>query len=173
MAKPNPEEYPEFFKIYVNLIDDDDIVNVLLNQSQELQELLKEITEEVADKSYAFGKWTLKEVIGHMIDNERLFIARALRIARGDKQKLPGYDQDFYVKSARFFRRKLEDLAQEMLLLRVADLLLIKSFDEIELAERGVVNDYEITVNAILYVLAGHERHHIDYIKENYLGGKQ
>lgn len=172
MPKPTIDEYPEFFKIYINLIDDDDIVSVLLNQSQELQDLLKDITEEVADKSYAFGKWTLKEVIGHMIDNERLFIARALRIARGDKQRLPGYDQDSYVKNGRFFRRTIEDLAQEMLLLRVADLLFIKSFDETELAQRGIVNDYEITVNALLYVLAGHERHHINYIKENYLPRK-
>ncbi|MCX7832601.1 MAG: DinB family protein [Ignavibacteria bacterium] len=172
MPKPTPEEYPEFFKIYVSLIEDDDIVSILLNQSQELQDLLKNISEEIANKSYAFGKWTLKEVVGHMIDNERLFIARALRIARGDKQRLPGYDQDSYVKNGRFFRRTLEDLSQEMLLLRVADLLLIKSFDETELAERGIVNDYEITVNAILYVLAGHERHHINYIKENYLAQK-
>lgn len=169
MAKPSPEEYPEFFKIYVSLIEDDNIINVLSLQSQELQELLKNISEESANKSYAFGKWTLKEVIGHMLDNERLFIARALRIARGDKQRLPGYDQDTYVRSGRFFRRTLEDLTQEMLLLRAADLLLIKSFDETELAERGIVNDYEVTVNAILYILAGHERHHIDYIKDNYL----
>ncbi len=172
MPKPTPEEYPNFFSIYVNLIEDDDIVNVLMLQSKELQDLLKDIPEEVADKSYAFGKWTLKEVIGHMIDNERLFIARALRIARGDKQRLPGYDQDSYVKNGRFFRRTLEEMAQEMLLLRVADLLLIKGFDETELSERGIVNDYEITVNAILYVLAGHERHHINYIKENYLSAK-
>lgn len=172
MPKPTIDEYPEFFKIYINLIDDDDIVSVLLNQSQEIQDLLKDIPEEIADKSYAFGKWTLKEVIGHMIDNERLFIARALRIARGDKQRLPGYDQDTYVKNGRFFRRTLEDLAQEMLLLRVADLLFIKSFDETELTQRGIVNDYEITVNALLYVLAGHERHHINYIKENYLTQK-
>lgn len=169
MSKPLPQEYPEYKFIYLNLLEDDDIVNILSGHSNELQELLKNVSEEDAEKSYAFGKWTLKEVIGHLLDNERVFIARALRIARGDKQRLPGYEPDDYIKNAKWFERTLKSLLEEMLLLRAADLLLIKSFDENDLQRRGFVEDDEYTVNAILYVIAGHEKHHINYIKENYL----
>lgn len=169
MPKPSPEEYPEFQSRYINLEDDEDIINILSRQSNELQELLKNIPEHDAGKSYAFGKWTLKEVVGHLLDNERVFIARALRIARGDKQRLPGYEPDDYVKEAKYFERTLKSLMEEMLLLRAADILLIKSFDENDLLRRGFVEDYEMTVNATLYILAGHEKHHIAYIKENYL----
>ena len=169
MSKPLPEEYPEYKFIYLNLLEDDDIVNILSSQSNELQELLKNVSEEDAEKSYAFGKWTLKEVIGHLLDNERVFIARALRIARGDKQRLTGYEPDDYIKNAKWFERTLKSLLEEMLLLRAADLLLIKSFDENDLQRRGFVEEDEYTVNAILYVTAGHEKHHINYIKENYL----
>jgi uncharacterized damage-inducible protein DinB len=169
MSKPLPEEYPEYKFIYLNLLEDDDIINILSSQSNELQELLKNVPEEDAEKSYAFGKWTLKEVVGHLLDNERVFIARALRIARGDKQRLPGYEPDDYIKNAKWFERSLKSLLEELLLLRAADLLLIKSFDENDLLRRGFVEEDEYTVNAILYVLAGHEKHHINYIKENYL----
>jgi uncharacterized damage-inducible protein DinB len=169
MTKPLPEEYPEFYSIYINLLEDDDIVNILSQQSNELQNLLKNISEEEAGKSYAFGKWTLKEVMGHLLDNERVFVARALRIARKDKQRLPGYEPDNYVKNAKYFERSLKSLLEEMLLLRAADLLLISSFDEDDLSRTGIVDDFELTVRATLFVFAGHEKHHINYIKENYL----
>jgi len=169
MSKPISGEYPEHQSIYINLIQEDNIINILSKQSEELQKLLENISEEESGKSYAFGKWTLKEVIGHLLDNERVFIARALRIARGDKQRLPGYEPDDYVKNSKCFERSLKSLMEEMLLLRAADILLIGSFDESDLFRRGFVEDYEITVNATLFILAGHEKHHINYIKENYL----
>ncbi|MBN1633166.1 MAG: DinB family protein [Ignavibacteria bacterium] len=169
MSIPSPGEYPEYKFIYLNLLEDDDIVNILSRQSNELRDMLSNVPEEIADKSYAFGKWTLKEVIGHLLDNERVFIARALRIARGDKQRLPGYEPDDYIKNAKWFDRTLKSLLEEMLLLRAADILLIKSFDVNDLQRRGFVEDDEYTVNSILYVIAGHEKHHINFIKENYL----
>lgn len=170
MPRPLPLEYPEFFGLYINLVPEGDVISILGEQSKTLQHMLSQISEEQSEKSYAFGKWTLKEVLGHLMDNERLFVARALRIARGDKQNLPGYDQDEYVKNARCFKRTLKDMLEEMLMLRAANILLFKSFDEEDLQRRGFVNDYEITVNALMYVLAGHEAHHLNYIKENYLG---
>lgn len=169
MPKPSPGEYPEYKFIYLNLLGDDDIINILSRQFNEIQEMLINVPEEDAEKSYAFGKWTLKEVIGHLLDNERVFIARALRIARGDKQCLPGYEPDDYIKNAKWFDRTLKSQLEEMQLLRAADILLIKSFDENDLQRRGFVEEDEYTVNAILYVIAGHEKHHINFIKENYL----
>ncbi len=167
--KPFKEEYPEFFEGYINLVREGNIIEILSEQSQDLQETLSLFSDEDADKTYAFGKWTLKELVGHLIDNERLFVARALRISRGDKQMLPGYDQDDYVKNGRFFRRPLKELKEELLLLRAANILFFKSFDDHDLMQRGYVNDYEITVHGILFVLAGHERYHIDFIKQTYV----
>lgn len=167
--KPFKEEYPDFLEDYINLVREGNIIEILSEQSQKLQEILSLFKEKDADKTYAFGKWTLKEVVGHLIDNERLFVARALRISRGDKQRLPGYDQDDYIKNGRFFRRSLKELKEELLLLRACDILFFKSFDDFELMQRGYVNDYEITVHGILFTLAGHEKYHIEFIKQNYI----
>ena len=168
-----PDQYPLFLKIYVDIVKDFDILDTLGASSTELQNLLKNISEENANKSYAFGKWTIKEIVGHLLDTERIFTSRALRIARGDKQRLPGFEQENYVKNGKFFQRKLDDLIQELLLVRASDLMLFKSFDDMDLMQRGYVSDYEISVNGILYVLAGHELHHINIIKTLYLPFKK
>jgi hypothetical protein len=167
--KPFVEEYPDFFAEYISLVREGNLIDILSEQSQDLQETLSLFSEEDANKTYAFGKWTLKEVIGHLLDNERLFVARAVRISRGDKQMLPGYDQDDYVKNGRFFRRSLKELKEELLMLRAANILLFKGFDDHELMQRGYVNDYEITVHGLLFSLAGHEKYHILFIKQNYI----
>ncbi|HPS65051.1 MAG TPA: DinB family protein [Ignavibacteria bacterium] len=168
-----PDEYPEYYKIYVDLVKDYNILDTLGASSTELQNLLKNISDEDADKSYAFGKWTIKEIVGHLLDTERIFTSRALRIARGDRQRLPGFEQEDYVKNAKFFQRKLDDLIQELLLVRASDLMLFRSFDDVDLMQRGYVSDYEVTVNGILYILAGHELHHINVIRTLYLPFKK
>lgn len=163
------DEYPEYYKIYVDLIGEGDILDVLGAGTTALQSLLKNLSDEEADKSYAFGKWTIKEIVGHLLDTERIFTARALRIARGEKQHLANFDQEDYVKHGKFFQRKLDDMTQELLLLRAADLMLFRSFDDVDMMQRGYVSDYEVTVKGILYILAGHELHHINSIQTLYL----
>lgn len=118
--------------------------------------------------SYEEGKWTVKEVVGHLIDTERVMAYRAVCIARGEKQPLPGFDQDAYVKSGNFNKRELFDLIYEFRLLRESNMLLAKGFDEKALQRRGVASKNEVTVLALLYIIAGHEKHHMNILQERY-----
>ena len=169
MSRPLQEEYPEYDNLYINLVKEGDILDILEKQSKEIQLFLTAISEEKGNHSYAFGKWTIKEILGHLIDSERILSCRAIRIARKDKQSLPGYDSDEYVKNANFYRRTMQDLCEEMLLLRAANLKQFMFFDDNDLNQKGIANEHEYSVNAILYIIAGHEIHHINFIKDNYL----
>jgi len=170
MNRPLTGEYPEYYNQYINLVKTGDIVNILEEQSTFVQGFLSGITEEQGNKTYAFGKWTLKETLGHMIDNERIMAYRFLRIVRRDKQALPGFDQDEYVLHGKFFNRKIKDLTDEKLLVRASNIILFRNTDPQDLLLRGTFNEIEISARALLYIIAGHEIHHIEYIKENYLG---
>jgi hypothetical protein len=169
MNRPTPEEYPEYYNQYLGLVKEGDIISILEEQSVYVQNFISSIPEEKGDYTYGFGKWTIKEVFGHLLDSERIFCYRALRIARRDKQPMPGYDQDEYVKNSKYFKRTLKEIADEMLMLRGANLKFFKSFDETDFMERGTANEMEFSVRGILYVLAGHELYHINFIKDNYL----
>lgn len=169
MDRPTPEEYPVYYNQYLNLVKEGDIINILEEQSLYVQKFIASIPEEKGDSTYGFGKWTIKEIFGHLIDSERILTYRALRIARRDKQPLPGYEQDDYIKNAKYYRKTLKEIADEMLLLRAANLKFFQSFDSEDMIQRGVANDQEMTVRAILYILAGHELYHINFIKDNYL----
>jgi hypothetical protein len=169
MERPTPEEYPEYYNQYLPFVKEGDIITILEEQSIYVQKFIASIPEEKGDSTYGFGKWTIKEIFGHLIDTERILTYRALTIARRDKQPMPGYDQDDYVKNAKFYKKTLKELADEMLLLRAANLKFFKSFDEEDLMQRGIANEFEFSVRAILYILAGHELYHINFIKENYL----
>jgi|WetSurMetagenome_2_1015567.scaffolds.fasta_scaffold28494_3 hypothetical protein len=168
-SRPTPEEYSEYYNQYLNLIKDGDIINILEEQSSYIQKFISSIPEEKGDSTYGFGKWTIKEVFGHLIDTERILTHRILKIVRGDKQPSSGYDQDDYVKKAKYYKRTLKEIADEMLLLRAADLKFFQYFDDEDLMQRGIANDMEFSVRALLYILAGHELYHINFIKENYL----
>jgi uncharacterized damage-inducible protein DinB len=167
--KPFPEEYPGHYTHYVDLVEDGNLLEIFEKQSAITHEFFNSIPEELGDYTYAFGKWTIKDIVGHLIDTERIFTVRALRIARGDKQPLPGFEQDDYVKNANFFKRSLKDLVDERLMLRAASIKMFRSFEPLTFIEKGVANDNEITVRAILFLLTGHEIYHIKYIRENYL----
>jgi uncharacterized damage-inducible protein DinB len=167
--KPFPEEYPGHYTHYLNLVPDGNILDVFEKQSALTNEFFHSLTEEQGNHSYAFGKWTVKDILGHLIDTERIFSTRALRIARGDKQPNPGFEQDDYVKTGNFFQRSLKDLADEWMLLREANIKMFRSFDVLSFIAKGIANDNEITVRAVLYLLIGHEIYHIKFIKDNYL----
>jgi hypothetical protein len=169
MNRPLPDEYPDYYNPYINLVKVGNIIDILEEQSTFVQGFLNGIPEDLGDKAYAFGKWTLKETLGHMIDIERIMAYRFLRIVRGDKQPLPGFDQDEYVLNAKFFRRTIKDLIDEKLLVRASDLILFRTADQDDLLLRGTFNDIEISARALLYIIAGHELHHVNFIKENYL----
>ncbi len=167
--KPVPDEYSGHYSHYVDLVASGNIIDTFEKQSAITHEFFSMIPEEFGDHTYAFGKWTIKDIVGHLIDTERIFSTRALRIARGDKQALPGFEQDDYVKSANFFKRTLKDLVDERLMLRVANMKMFRSFEPLSFIAKGIANDNEITVRAILYLITGHEIYHINFIRENYL----
>ena len=118
---------------------------------------------------YASGKWSIKEVVGHMCDTERIMAYRALRIARGDQTPLPGFEQDDYVRAAGFDSISMSDLTEEFRLIREATLPLLRGFDEQALERRGTANKVSISVLALAYIIAGHERHHVSILRSRYL----
>lgn len=167
--KPFPDEYPGHYTHYIDLVPEGNILEIFEKQSSITHEFLSSIPEELGDHTYAFGKWSIKDIVGHLVDTERIFSSRALRIARRDKQSLPGFEQDDYVKNANFFKRTLKDLVDERLFLRAANMKMFRSFDKLTFMEKGIANDNEITVRAIVYLLTGHEIYHLNFIKDNYL----
>jgi hypothetical protein len=167
MNRPQPHEYPEWGAQYINLVDQEDVLVLLEKQSQEFPEFLNNFIEK-ADYAYAPGKWTLKELAGHMVDTERILCYRLLCFSRGEASPLPGFEEDDYVKNAHFADRSLLSIGEEFSLLRRANQYLFNSLNETELNRSGIASGRPITVRAILFVMAGHVIHHTRIIKERY-----
>lgn len=166
--KPKPDEYSPYHHNYISKIVDGDIVTLLSELKDSTYSFLNTIPASKADYSYAPGKWTIKEVIGHMIDAERTFAYRILAFSRGQKE-LPGFEEDEYVARSTFNSRTLADLVEEFKLVREANLFLFRSLTPQQLLATGIANGNINSVRALLYITAGHEMHHINLIKERYL----
>ncbi|MES2139259.1 MAG: DinB family protein [Bacteroidota bacterium] len=169
MNRPLPTEHPAYFTHYIDLVKNDDIINELKNQIAEIKLLMAGIPIEKESFAYAAGKWTIKEVLGHIIDTERIMAYRALCFARKDKTKLPGFDQNAFVSNANFNDRTLNDLAFEFAIVRESNLLLFKHFTQSSINEIGNSNGTELSVRAIIFMIAGHTTHHVNVIKSKYL----
>ncbi len=169
MKRPEPTEYPAYLKNYIDLVKSDDILKVLDEQIIKIHELISKISEEKEHYVYAPGKWTPKEVIGHIIDTERIMAYRALCFARKDKTQLPGFDENSYVANAGFNKRTLFDLAHEFALVRESNIALFKCLSESTLNEIGNSNGKDVSVRAILFMIAGHAEHHTQVIWTRYL----
>lgn len=167
--KPKPGDYSPYYQTYIDKLPDENIFDILKNQQESLSEFLNSITEDKSDFRYTEGKWNIKEVIGHTIDVERVFTYRIHAISRGEKQSLPGFEQDDYVEAGNYSVRTFEDIKSEFLLMRKANHLFYKSLTDEMIGKRGNANGSDITVNALLYIIAGHVEHHIHIIKERYL----
>ena len=164
--KPKPNECLPFQEKYVQLIGDEPVLSVLERLKDSTYNFLKTVKN--PDYAYAEGKWTIKQVLGHMIDAERTFAYRILAFSRG-QEELPGFDENTYVEKATFNSRTLQDLADEFKAVREGNLYLFKSLTPQQIASTGIANGAVITVNALLYITAGHEMHHINILKERYL----
>ncbi|HEY8548781.1 MAG TPA: DinB family protein [Vicinamibacterales bacterium] len=168
--RPDATEYAPFYEKYVRLVDEEaDLGELLARQLDDTLAFYRDIPESRLHARYAPGKWTVSEVLGHVSDAERVFQYRALCIARGEQQNLPGFDQDEYMAAAPFDRRTWASLLEELKTVRAASVSLFRSFDEAALDRRGVANGNPITVRALGYIIAGHERHHLAVLKEKYL----
>jgi uncharacterized damage-inducible protein DinB len=167
-AKPETHEYAAFYEKYVALVPAADIVHVLEAQRLQMSQLLAGCGERDGNFRYAPDKWTVKEVIGHLTDCERIFTYRALRIARGDATPLAGFEQDDYVKAADSNRRELRDLSDELSIVRSSSVALYRSLDEQAWTRSGAANKNEVSVRALAYITAGHELHHRRILEESY-----
>ncbi|MFA6277842.1 MAG: DinB family protein [Pedobacter sp.] len=167
MNRPQTQEYPEWGNTYIRLVEGD-VIEILTKQATEFAEFLNSLVEK-ADYAYAPGKWTIKELAGHIVDTERILVFRLLSFARGEKAALPGFEEDDYVAAAHFQDRSLFSFAEEFTLLRKANLYLINSLNEDELSIIGNANGKQMSVRSLVYILAGHIIHHTNVIKERYL----
>ena len=167
MKRPLADEFGSFHKKYIDLANDDVIIE-LQEQIDTLSQLLKPASAK-ANFAYADGKWTLKELLGHIIDTERIMAYRLLRISRNDSTSLPGFEQDGYVKFAGHGKQDFEKLIEEFEAVRRANLYLILPLTEEQLDYRGTASNLPVSARALLFIMAGHVKHHLGVIKERYL----
>jgi hypothetical protein len=169
MKRPEPTEYPEYYANYVNLVKSNDVIKELKDQILNLQAIISEVPEEKEDYAYAVGKWTIKQLLGHIIDTERVFGYRAMCFARKDKTPLPGFDENAFVKNSNFNKRTLYELGHEFAIVREANLAMFRTFGEEELSQVGNANGKDVTVRSLIFMVAGHAIHHINVLKTKYL----
>jgi uncharacterized damage-inducible protein DinB len=169
IPRPQADEYAPYFAQYLAKLPSGELLEILEAQWEELGCLLEELDDEAADHRYAEGKWSVKEVLGHILDAERIFAYRLLRIARGDSTPLAGFDENAYVAAANFGARPLESILEEYDLVRGHTLSLLRSLDLACLARMGTSNGKPVSARALAWLIAGHEHHHMGVLKEKYL----
>ena len=167
MNRPQIHEYPVWAEQYISLVEGE-VMDLLKRQASEFSDFINSLVEK-ADFAYSPGKWTIRQLIGHIIDTERILVYRLTCFARAETQALPGFDEDEYVIQAHFQDRSLLSLSEEFSLLRKANMYLFNSLTEKELNNSGIASDRQITVRALLFVIAGHIIHHTQIIKTHYL----
>lgn len=172
ITRPAADEYNPYYGRYISQVPGDDALAALAAQLGETLALLAPLDDARALHRYAPGKWSVKETLGHLADAERVFAYRALRFARADATPLPGFDENRYVPAGRFDARPIEALRGELAAVRAANLALFRSFDAAALARRGEASGHPVSVRALAWIIAGHERHHGALLRERYgLGG--
>jgi uncharacterized damage-inducible protein DinB len=169
IARPGADEYAPYYGTYIGKVPDGDLRSMLSSQLAETLALIRSIPESRGGHRYAPDKWSIREVLGHLADSERIFSYRALRIARGDATPLPGFEQNDYVPAGGFDARTLRDLADELAAIRQATIHLFAHLDQAALERRGTASGKPVSVRALAYIIAGHELHHVGILKNRYL----
>lgn len=167
--RPMPGDYPAFYAGYVESVDGDDLLAALLHASAVMRQTVGNLTSEKEGHRYAPGKWSVKEVVQHVVDCERIFASRALCIARGETKDLPGFDENAYAGEARTDLRPLADILREHNAVRSATMELFLGLDAESISRKGTVNGKLMTVAALGWIIAGHTMHHLNIIRERYL----
>jgi hypothetical protein len=169
MYQPLSNEYAPFYENYIKLASGQPIMRKLKSQLNSIDDFLADIPPAKYDYAYADGKWTVKQVISHLIDTERVMTYRAMRIARNDQTDLPGYDQDLIVANTDIEKYTYSDLVDELVMLRQANLFFFKSLTEEDYKKKGTANGNVVSVGALLFIIVGHIEHHFNILKEFYL----
>lgn len=169
LTKPLNDQYPEYYQRYVNLAPEGDIFEILKNNKTEIVKLFSTLSEQQAEYKYADDKWSIKELLGHIIDTERIFLCRALRMARNDKTDIPQYDHDAFVVEAKFNNQSIKQLVKQFETGLEAVILLFQSFNDDDWQRVGTSGGKKFIVKCFPFIIAGHELHHIGILKERYL----
>lgn len=173
MQRPTEADYSNtYVKKYIDLVEGDNILSAMVKQVAEISEVISSVPLTKENYAYAPGKWSVKELLGHVVDTERIMAYRALCFARGEKQSLPGFEEDDYVKNANFNIRSLSEILGEFKILRLSTIEMVKGFSEEALLRKGTSNGNQITPRALLYMVVGHATHHMNVLKERYLKGQ-
>ena len=170
MLKPEQNEYPEnrYFSYYIEQVDNQNVIEALTEQKDKVMNLYKNLSEERKSFRYAEGKWSSQEILGHLTDTERIFGYRVLCIARGEKQSLPGFDENEYAEGARFSEVNFESLLEQYRLVREGSIALFSSLSEDATSHVGLANGNPVSARALVSMIAGHELHHLKVLKERY-----
>jgi hypothetical protein len=168
-ARPDSTEHDEYYTRYISQVPDGDLLRILEEQGRETVKLLRGVPESRADFAYAPGKWTLKEVVGHVTDAERVFSYRALRFARGDQTPLSSFNEQTWTPQSGASTRSMGDLVDELEAVRRATLALLAHLPADAPLRRGTASGKEVSVRALGWIIAGHERHHMRIVRERYL----
>ncbi|MBK7392322.1 MAG: DinB family protein [Chloracidobacterium sp.] len=169
MNRPETHEFAPYYNTYISLIEDDTVLPVLEAQAGELRVMISGVPEEKGTFAYADGKWTIKELLSHLIDGERIFAYRILRISRGDKTPIEGFDQDDYIETSNANNRSFADLLDEFDHERRANLLLVKNLSDEASLRIGTASNNPVSVRALVYIMAGHVKHHLRILNDRYL----
>lgn len=172
ISRPTPGEYAPGHATYVAAVPDGDVLSMLKKQNGEMTRLLGRIGEKKSRHRYAPGKWSIREVIGHLIDAERVFTYRALTFARADRTPLPGFDENMWASASNGDSRTLKSLLDELKSVRAATLALFNGFTEEQMMRTGIASGHQVSVRGLLYVTTGHERHHAKILRDRYLARK-
>jgi hypothetical protein len=168
MTRPLETEYAPFYRGYVAHVGEEEILPVLRSQLDHLDVLLGQVTPERETYAYAEGKWSIRELTGHLIDAERVFGYRAFCIARGESRNLPGFDEKEYLLRAPYHQIALEDLLSELRLARLSNIAMLRNLDDQAWMRVGTANDAQVSVRALAFIMAGHVRHHMGVLRERY-----
>jgi len=168
MNRPLESEYAPYYQGYIAHVTEDEILPVLRSQLDALDVLLNQVAPEHETFRYADGKWSIREVIGHLIDAERVFGYRTFSIARGEQRNLPGFDENEYMLRAPYGRIDLEDLLSELRLVRLSNIAMLRNLDSESWSRTGVANDSPVSVRALAFIMAGHVRHHMGVLSQRY-----
>ncbi len=167
-GQPLKSEYAADYQGYVSQVSEDEILPVLRSQLDAIDVLLGRVTPERETHRYAEGKWSIREIVGHLIDGERVFGYRAFAIARGDRNNMPSFDQNEYILASPYDRLELEDLLSEFRLVRLSNIAMLRNLDGESWTRVGTANDNQVSVRALAFIMAGHVRHHMAVLREKY-----
>lgn len=168
-ARPPAAEFDPYYARYIERVDHDDVLEALSKQRDEIVDFLGGLDPEIGEFRYQPGKWSLKQVVCHLLDTERIFVVRALCVARGEVQPLPGFDENAYAEQAGAARRTIDELTREFELVRNSSITLFESLDDEAWMRTGTANDAAISVRAIAWIVAGHAAHHLNVLRDRYV----